>query len=180
MQPPTVSNPSLPASGAPVTALSRERFMMHLVAVVDAARLSRLERGLRAVGLSVHKYRALSWLTQVPSTSMAALARGAMVDRTTLSRVVDQLVDEGYVTRQSEPKDRRKVVVAVTPPGADLVDRGNAAIEATNAMIAGALEPEAVSALSRSLLRLLERFEPDQSVRDVLTGRPSAVVNSPA
>jgi DNA-binding MarR family transcriptional regulator len=45
------------------------------------------------------------------------------VSLSTVSGLVDRLVDQGLVSRHHDPADRRQVVVAATPAGVALVDR---------------------------------------------------------
>lgn len=146
---------------------------MHLIAVIDAARSAELEKGLRACGLSVAKLRVLGVLALTDATSMTDLTRGTFYDRTTLTRVADQLIEQGCVERCSVPGDRRKVLLKLTPAGAAKRAEGDRLIEDVNAHVADVLDPDTTRATNRALLRLVEAFIPGESLRNTLTGRPS-------
>ena len=45
------------------------------------------------------------------------------VSLSTVSGLVDRVVDHGLATRREDPADRRQVVVGLTPEGADFIDR---------------------------------------------------------
>lgn len=68
-------------------------------------------RGLTHAGLIVLH------LLEQGVVSQADLARIAQVEAQTMSRTVDRLEREGLVTRQPDPADRRRHVLAITPAG---------------------------------------------------------------
>ena len=105
---------------------------------------------------------------------MSELARGTFVDRTTLTRVIDQLVAEGYVRRHVAPGDRRKVMVALTPAGLEMTQVGDQVVEEINSVIADRLEPNAVRAMNRGLLTLIDAMVDDEEIRLTVTGRRPA------
>ena len=53
---------------------------------------------------------------------MADLVTKLRVSLSTVSGLVDRIVDQGLVTRHEDPVDRRQVVVALTPGGARFID----------------------------------------------------------
>lgn len=155
----------------PDRARNREWFMMHLIAVVDAVRRARLETRMRAIRLTIPKHRVLDWVAAASSATMLEIARGTFIDRTTLTRSMDQMVADGLVTRKPSPTDRRKVIIELTPSGAAAAEAGGKVIEEVNAEIHQVLDEDTVRTLNKGLLRLLERLAPDQDIRDHLTGR---------
>jgi len=54
---------------------------------------------------------------------MAALVARLGVSLSTVSGLVDRLVDQGLAGRHEDPRDRRQVVVRLTPEGVALIDR---------------------------------------------------------
>jgi DNA-binding MarR family transcriptional regulator len=100
--------------------------------VQDVARLLRRNEddALEILGLKMFEYDVLSALRrqgkpyQLPATRLAResmLSSGAMTNR------IDGLEQRGLVARESDPRDRRGVIVHLTEAGRELVDR---AIEA--------------------------------------------------
>lgn len=68
-------------------------------------------RGLTHAGLIVLH------LLESGVASQADLARIAQVEAQTMSRTVDRLEREGLLTREPDPSDRRRHVLAITPAG---------------------------------------------------------------
>jgi DNA-binding MarR family transcriptional regulator len=54
---------------------------------------------------------------------MSELVARLGVTLPTVSGVVDRLVERGLIARRSNPSDRRRVFVGITPAGVDLLDR---------------------------------------------------------
>jgi DNA-binding MarR family transcriptional regulator len=54
---------------------------------------------------------------------MSAIVTRLGVSLSTVSGLVDRVVDHGLATRRDDPADRRQVVVALTPRGAEFIDR---------------------------------------------------------
>ena len=73
------------------------------------------------LGLPMAQLKALVALASVGDVSVTGLARNLSIGEPAASQLVEQLVRRGYAARVSDPDDRRRVVVNVTPTGADLV-----------------------------------------------------------
>jgi DNA-binding MarR family transcriptional regulator len=89
---------------------------------VHAALVPALDRDLQAAtGLPLTWYDVLLELNAAAERrlSMGELGQRAVVSRTRVSRVVDQLVAAGLVTREANPDDRRSAYAAITPAGRD-------------------------------------------------------------
>jgi DNA-binding MarR family transcriptional regulator len=54
---------------------------------------------------------------------MSELVTALGVSLSTVSGLVDRVVDHGLATRREDAADRRQVVVAITPKGAEFIDR---------------------------------------------------------
>lgn len=67
--------------------------------------------------LSTPKWRILSTLNRVGRSSMGDVAEFCAIDRTTLTRTMDQLVASGYVERHSTAEDRRRTLLDLTEAG---------------------------------------------------------------
>ncbi|MGD8330405.1 MAG: MarR family transcriptional regulator, partial [Acidobacteriota bacterium] len=52
----------------------------------------------------------------------AELTASTVRDRTTVTRLLDSMVDKGLVRRETDPEDRRGVLTFLTPAGAALKD----------------------------------------------------------
>jgi MarR family transcriptional regulator, 2-MHQ and catechol-resistance regulon repressor len=72
-------------------------------------------------GISVSQCHTLEALGQHGTQTMQALAAHLHLAVSTVTRVVDQLVDKGLVERHTGATDRRVCEVALTPSGTDLL-----------------------------------------------------------
>jgi DNA-binding MarR family transcriptional regulator len=89
---------------------------------VHAALVPVLDRELQAAtGLPLTSYDVLLELNSAPERrlSMGELGEKAVVSRTRVSRVVDQLAADGLVTRDANPDDRRSAYARITDAGRD-------------------------------------------------------------
>lgn len=80
----------------------------------------RLDQELRAeCGLSLNAYDALVQLSEAPDRRlrMKALAEGLVYSRSGLTRVVDSLERAGLARRETDPRDRRAILVALSEDG---------------------------------------------------------------
>jgi DNA-binding MarR family transcriptional regulator len=87
---------------------------------VHAALVPRLDRELQdAHGLPLTWYDVLLELNSAPERrlTMGELGSVVAVSRTRVSRVVDELVRAGLVTREPNPHDGRSAFAALTPAG---------------------------------------------------------------
>jgi DNA-binding MarR family transcriptional regulator len=123
--------------------------------------LRRIARDDTADGVTPARLSALSVLVYGTAITVGDLARRQGVSLPTMSRMVDALVQEGLVTRVTDPVDHRAVRLDVTRRGRELMERGRARrirrlaseLETLGAHELTALE-QAVAALERLELPL--------------------------
>ena len=70
--------------------------------------------------VSAHQASVLDHLDEIEGTSLATLAGHMGVTMSTMSLTVDRLERGGYVTRQKDPRDGRRVLLRLTPKGTRL------------------------------------------------------------
>ncbi|MEM1316103.1 MAG: MarR family transcriptional regulator [Pseudomonadota bacterium] len=137
---------------------SQER-LSHLVAAANR----RLEDGLaarlrQAGGCAIEQFRILEALARRGSLTMGALAEAALVERPTLTKIVDRMSAAGLVARSPDAVDRRRVNLTATEAGRALHRRLEGAAAAQEAELAERLSgPDAVAdpATARALLQAL-------------------------
>jgi DNA-binding MarR family transcriptional regulator len=129
-------------------------YLFHLFAVIARHRDARLDAELKPLNLTVSRHRALSVIATLAPCTMTELSEFTAVDRTTMTRTVDQLVEDGFVERATPPADRRQVVLTLTPLGRETTRRSLKVIYRLNhAVLAGAPED-----LQRAMIRAQELF----------------------
>lgn len=87
--------------------------------------LARAEAVLKPLGLSFSRFGFLRLLrfSKTGRLPMATASARLQVQPTTLASAVERLLKDGLVERQAHPTDGRSVLVALTPNGANVVDR---------------------------------------------------------
>lgn len=130
-------------------------FLLH-----DAARLLRRrfeERG-RDMGLSSAQWRLLVRLKREGKASQARLAEIMEVEPISVSRLVDRMVEAGWVARQKDPADRRVNIVVPTPQARERLEsiRGFAGEVYEQAM--SGMPPEERAQLLQSLSTVIENL----------------------
>ena len=75
------------------------------------------------IGITMPQAKMLYLVASDGGVRMSALASRLGVTLSTVSGLVDRLVDGGLVDRHDDPADRRQVVLALTPQGARQLER---------------------------------------------------------
>jgi len=116
------------------------------------ARLARhVEQALDPLDLSLPQYRVLSLLGDGSSAS-SALAHRLAVSPPSVTAVVDGLVARALVERQTDPADRRRLTLLLTPSGVDLLRGAEVAVDARLGEVAAYLEdPSSAAAAIEAL-----------------------------
>ncbi len=119
------------------------------------------ERLLKPLGVTLVSWRALLIIDRLQPCTMNELARVSTVERTTLTRTIDQLVADGLATRTTPPEDRRKVLIALTPAGVEALDAGKLLIYAGQKTAVEAIDPERLREAARVLTEVVENLLED-------------------
>jgi DNA-binding MarR family transcriptional regulator len=136
-------------------------YVFHLFTVVARHREALLEAALRPLDLNVSRHRALSSIDRLAPCTMRELAAFMAVDRTTLTRTLDQLADAGLVERTTPREDRRQVVLTLTVAGKSACRRSLRAIYRVNRDLLEGMREDEQRALCRGLDQLVARVAPD-------------------
>jgi DNA-binding MarR family transcriptional regulator len=122
---------------------------------------SRVDAGAHSVDLTLPQFRVLTylaWRTSTPSRLAAALDTRPP----SVTRLVDRLVTLGYVERNVDADDRRRVTQVVTPAGWDALERACRAIAAAVDAVEMDMAADDAEALHRGLtawhLSIASRF----------------------
>jgi DNA-binding MarR family transcriptional regulator len=133
-----------------------------------------LDGVLARSGLNVARWRTLAVIRRIENCTMSQLARFAAVDRTTLTRSVDQLVAQGLVERWTPNRDRRLVNLALSETGSQVYDLAVKAMMASNARAMTGLSEEDLRQAARTFQAVLRNLADDRRMaEDLLSfGRP--------
>ena len=105
----------MPAGGS-------EPMLLYLVKQVELAVRSHLDNLLRPAGLTALQYTALTVLERHPDMSAAQLARNSFVTAQSMADMITALEGRGLIERHRDQADRRRLVVALTSAGRELLD----------------------------------------------------------
>ena len=130
---------------------------------VHAAIVPELDRRLQAThGLPLTWYDVLLELNAAPERKLTIgeLGERAVVSRTRVTRVVDELCRQGLVVRQANAEDRRSSFAALTPEGRRrLKEAAPTYLAGIEEVFGRHLRPEDADAVSRALGRVLHRID---------------------
>jgi Transcriptional regulators len=122
----------------------------------DVARQFRatFELKARGIGVTQQQWRALFYLSRCDGSTQTELADALEVERISAGRMVDKMVDSGFVERRADPSDRRVWRLHLLPPAYEIISKLNS--------ISTELDAEALEEIPadkrQELLVLLERM----------------------
>lgn len=117
-----------------------------------------VEAGLRGTGLTVRMRAFLEVLATEGSLTVPALARRLEINRQYVQLMVNETVAAGFTERRANPGHRRSSLIALTEPGAALINRVRAAEMALVGSLAETLSDADVDAARRVSDHLLAGF----------------------
>lgn len=97
--------------------IAADRSALALITAVERRLTAAVAADLDQEGVTVDQWRVLDGLSDREGRSMSELASLAALPAPTLTKVVDRLVAGNLVHRRSDPYDRRRVLVLLTPRG---------------------------------------------------------------
>lgn len=99
-------------------------YPMHYFAAIQRQNQLNFARALREFGVSVPMWRALSALHQKDGQTIGEIAQLAVLDRSSLGRLLDEMAKAKLVEREPLPDDRRALAIRLS-------EHGRKAFEAT-------------------------------------------------
>ncbi len=118
-------------------------------------------RVLRAFHLSPSQYAVLLLLDATDGWRLTDLSERLLLDKSTVTRLIDRLEQAGLVRRIADPADRRAQRVVLTERGIERRERARVAHERSLARRLAALDPDEQRQLCRLLGKLQEGLQAD-------------------
>ena len=97
--------------------------LAYVIAKANKRLEDELEERLRPSGVPIEQLRILEVLQNSDGSSMGDLAQRALIEPTTLTKIVDRMVSDALVYRAPDPDDRRRVLIRMAPGGKTLFKR---------------------------------------------------------
>ena len=144
---------TMPAGAAARAAVpaGSEPMLLYLVKQVELAVRSHLDNLLRPAGLTALQYTALTVLERHPDMSAAQLARNSFVTAQSMADMITALEGRGLIERHRDQADRRRLVVALTSAGRELLDDYRDQVAALEKRMLAGLGSDETSQLRLSL-----------------------------
>ncbi|MGW3911763.1 MarR family winged helix-turn-helix transcriptional regulator [Streptomyces sp. NPDC005070] len=95
----------------------RPQDLLHLLTRAERLAVRRVQSVLDEFECSVEAWRVLDLLSDGQGHNMTAIAGHAFLPAPSLTKLMDQLVDQNLVYRRVDPADRRRVLAHLTPRG---------------------------------------------------------------
>ena len=109
--------------------------------------------------LSLPQLRVLAYLHHHPGACLFHVSEHLGVSRPTTSIMVERLVRRGMISRATDPEERRRIVLALTPIGARHLERARRSTETHMAAVLARLSPRALERISEGLVLMRGAFE---------------------
>lgn len=134
--------------------IAAERSAFALITAVERQLTAAVAADLEHEGVTVEQWRVLDGLSHREGRPMTEVANHAMLPAPTLTKIVDRLVAGNLVHRRSDPYDRRRVLVLLTPRGRALRSRLDHIVQRHQAGVEEVLGTSGLGQLTELLARL--------------------------
>jgi len=116
----------------------------------------KLEEDLKEFGLTYAQWSALTAIRRSGVATPSELELILMIERPSVTSLINGLEKRGLVTRREHPDDARSRQIFLTEAGRELADRTEGLTSAAEEKVKAAMTPEQLDALKRLLIRLAE------------------------
>ena len=123
-------------------------------------------RSHRAAGLSIPQFRSLCFIERYDGASLSAVAEHLDLSLPTVSRMINGLVERGYLERKSSEDDRRHVSLSVRGRGKSVMVEARRATQAFLVDKFAGLSARERSAVVNAMKALLDVFGDDFAIPD--------------
>ena len=139
--------------------------LSYVIGRLDRVLSRRLSAAVEPAGLTLPAYTALSVLRAQDGLSNARLARRSLVTPQSMSEVLSQLVEQGYVRRLAEPGHGRVIRIELTKAGSRALERCDRAVDEVEREMLGDLDAAEAASLRDALIRCGRTLEREGAER---------------
>ncbi|WP_239739749.1 MULTISPECIES: MarR family winged helix-turn-helix transcriptional regulator [Luteibacter] len=144
------SRKSRPKMGDPYATIG------YALKMAQQALRTRMDAGLREIGLTTPQYAVLTYLKNEAGASNATLARRAFVTPQTMQGILVALERADLIVRTADPDHGRVQKTELTAAGIDALDAASGIVADAERRLRDASIPEDPKAVAALLLRLAE------------------------
>ncbi|MBC7278074.1 MarR family transcriptional regulator [Nocardioides sp.] len=116
--------------------------LLYVVKQLELATRARLDAVLKESGVTALQYTALSVLERRPTMSAADLARASFVRAQSAADLIGALERRGLIERCTDPDNRRRMLISLTPEGRTFLDTYDPRVEELEERMLANLGPE--------------------------------------
>lgn len=135
-----------------------EDYLAYLLARASYLVSQSFHKELKLFGLSVPAWRILSSLSD-HDRGVSELAKIVLVQQSTLSKKLDRLQAQGFVSRKRAENSRRQVMVSLTEKGRNVIVELRPLAEAKEAELRGALQEENLEPIKDLLRSIIDQLD---------------------
>tara|TARA_B100000683_G_scaffold32681_1_gene28679 strand:- start:18582 stop:19016 length:435 start_codon:yes stop_codon:yes gene_type:complete len=110
-------------------------------------------------GITISEWRVLMTLTSEKGVSAAEITNSWAMEKMMVNRAIQRLVDNGCITRERDPNDRRRYRLALTTKGRKLYDKIAPTANKRYNELMSAIDSDETDALVRALQKIIQRAE---------------------
>lgn len=110
-------------------------------------------------GLSMAQHGVLFLLSQADGQTVTDLARGLSMRKSSLSGLIDRMVDRAFVSRRADPDDGRVVRIWLQDPAWDHLRRVGPLVKTMNGALLAGFDPGEQQVIARFLTHLIDHSE---------------------
>ncbi len=103
--------------------------LLYVVKQLELATRARLDAVLKESGVTALQYTALSVLERRPTMSAADRARASFVRAQSAADLIGALERRGLIERRTDPDNRRRMLISLTPEGRTFLDTYDPRVE---------------------------------------------------
>ncbi|MDG1211991.1 MAG: MarR family transcriptional regulator [Paracoccaceae bacterium] len=92
-------------------------YLLYLLAAASEGASAEFHATVRDQGLRVPEWRVLAILVEQDGAMITRLAKFALMEQSRLTRIIDQMIDKGFVERAADKDDGRRVRIWLTAEG---------------------------------------------------------------
>lgn len=110
-------------------------------------------------GVSIAEWRVILTLVSEPGLSAADITNRWAMEKMSVNRAIQRLVDSGNVARSRDPEDRRSYRLTLTAKGRKLYEKIAPSANKRYAELTSAISGEELEALVATLRKMISRAE---------------------
>ena len=133
--------------------------LSYRVSLIARTQRTRFDQRARSIGITLSQWRAIFAISIDEGTSQRRIAETIDIGDVAAGRLVDRLVDNGWVERRADPADRRTHRLYLTPAARPLIDRLAALGQSEEAMALEGLDPRDIDVALAVLDRIIANLE---------------------